>query len=487
MERKVVVESCGCFEYPGRTAMFRPDKAYPEYMFKEHLSDGENKVYECVRNALARMGYDKERFGTPEWNPLSDVIKEGDTVLIKPNLVEEINRSGETFECMYTQPGVIAPVIDYTLLALKGNGKIIVADAPMQDCDFDKLIEQCGLNELINFYKQYSEVNVELRDLRAVITKNVNGIPHYTNIDKSSVQVDLGSESEFHTLTKEQILRLRKGANDVNDLRAHHNMLKHEYDICTELLEADVLIDMPKPKLHKKAGVTISLKNMVGVNVRKEYLPHFTEGDGQTGKGDAYEYKDFWKSKRNWANGYACAYATKEHFFVAKIMTIVRRFFGLGVRLFSKNKDNEGTWRGNHTVSKMVVDINKIVKYADKSGKLCDKQKRKRIIIADMIISGEKAGPVAPSPKNVGIIAVGEDPVCFDECIATLMGAKIEQIPTLVNAREVINQYPLVEKSDYGRIFSNIEKWDRKLYTEILPEDTLKYKPVESWKSVFYQ
>ena len=170
MERKVVVESCGCFEYPGRTAMFRPDKAYPEYMFKEHLSDGENKVYECVRNALARMGYDKERFGTPEWNPLSDVIKEGDTVLIKPNLVEEIYRSGETFECMYTQPGVIAPVIDYTLLALKGNGKIIVADAPMQDCDFDKLIEQCGLNELINFYKQYSEVNVELRDLRAVIT-----------------------------------------------------------------------------------------------------------------------------------------------------------------------------------------------------------------------------------------------------------------------------------------------------------------------------
>ncbi len=486
MKTNVVVECCDCYAYPEKETMFRPDTAYPEYPFEtELIATGSNKVYECVRNALHRMGYDANHYGMPSWNPLGEIIKENDTVLIKPNLVEDVNRSGETVECMYTQPGVIAPIIDYVIIALNGTGKIIVADAPMQDCDFDQLLTQCGLGNLIQFY-QKRNVNIELRDLRAVITKDRNGIPHYTEVSQESIQVDLAGASEFSVLNEEQIARLRKGANDVDDLRLHHNMSKHEYDICKELLEADVLIDMPKPKLHKKAGVTIALKNMIGINVRKEYLPHFTVGDGQTGAGDAYELKDFWKSKRNWANGLACAYAVKERYTAATVMVFIRRFFGLGVRLFSKNSDNEGTWYGNHTISKTVVDINKIVKYADKNGVMTDKQQRKRLIVADMIISGEKAGPVAPSPKNVGIIAIGEDPVCFDECIATIMGAKLEQIPTLVNARSVLNRYPIVDKDSIGIIRSNNRKWDGKTYKEIKPDDTLKYVPIESWKRAFY-
>ena len=41
---------------------------------------------------------------------------------------------------------------------------------------------------------------------------------------------------------------------------------------------ADVVINLPKLKTHKKTGVTISLKNMVGINGYRNCLPHHTIG-----------------------------------------------------------------------------------------------------------------------------------------------------------------------------------------------------------------
>ena len=35
---------------------------------------------------------------------------------------------------------------------------------------------------------------------------------------------------------------------------------------------------MPKLKTHKKCGVTISLKNLVGLNTNKNLLPHHSLG-----------------------------------------------------------------------------------------------------------------------------------------------------------------------------------------------------------------
>jgi hypothetical protein len=97
----------------------------------------------------------------------------------------------------------------------------------------------------------------------------------------------------------------------------------------------------------------------------------------------------------------------------------------------------------------------KIVKYVDKQGNLSGTVQRKRLIVADMIIAGEKEGPLAPTAKYTGVVAVGEDPVCFNECIATLMGAKIEQIPTMKNARNVHGSYSLTSEKSIAVILSN--------------------------------
>ena len=53
------------------------------------------------------------------------------------------------------------------------------------------------------------------------------------------------------------------------------------------IIDADLVINVPKLKTHKKAGVTGALKNLVGINGNKEFLPHHRKGGAASG-GDCY-------------------------------------------------------------------------------------------------------------------------------------------------------------------------------------------------------
>jgi hypothetical protein len=57
-------------------------------------------------------------------------------------------------------------------------------------------------------------------------------------------------------------------------------------------LEADVIINLPKPKTHKKTGLTGAIKNLVGLVGDKELLPHHRNG-GATDGGDCYPGRSF--------------------------------------------------------------------------------------------------------------------------------------------------------------------------------------------------
>ena len=43
-------------------------------------------------------------------------------------------------------------------------------------------------------------------------------------------------------------------------------------------MKCDLFVNLPKLKTHKKTGITCSLKNFVGINGDKNWLPHHTEG-----------------------------------------------------------------------------------------------------------------------------------------------------------------------------------------------------------------
>lgn len=486
-----IVKRDSCKYY--KTAPFRPSINYPELPFND-IAVEPNEVYDMVREGFHLMGYDDKNYESPEWNPLCQIIVPGNTVVLKPNLVMDHNLNSEGgLDCLFTQPSIVAAVLDYVVIALKGKGKIIVGDAPMQECDFEKLINESGYLELINYLKgklRETNIDIELLDFRELRSVNKDGLRYsvedrYSYSGSGSLTVNLGEDSEFAGLDDYSYKNMRITNYDPALLKKHHNAQVNEYRVSKEILMADVIINMPKPKTHRKGGVTISLKNLVGINSRKEYLPHHVNGSLAEG-GDEYLNKawqkrlnDYLLDKRNYHM------QTTKDYGKAKFFVRMLRWNGYLGRIFNKDYYSEGSWYGNDTISRTIIDLNKILLYADKEGKMCKTPQRKLLIVGDMIVSGEKEGPIAPSPKDVGMITMGEDPVCYDEAMATLMGAKVEKIPTLGRARYLNPKFAFTEKNSSPLLVSNDMRYNLKRIDAVSPEDLLYFVPTTGWKPAF--
>lgn len=470
--------------YPDKKYLFRPHEQYDEYLFDE-MSSEKNVVYELVRNSFLIREMDKEHIDTSEWNPLGELIKPGNYVVLKPNLVMDYNPSGDGVECLFTQPSVVAAVVDYVLIALKGEGTIVIGDAPMQECKLEKLLSESGYYDLLDYYqKKISEkkwnIQIELVDFRGFTSVVKHGVSIGKENEEHGKVVDLGKDSEFAIYDEEHINNLRITNYNPEILARHHTIDKHEYYISDEILKADVVINMPKPKTHRKAGVTIALKNLIGINVRKEYLPHHCIGEKASG-GDEYTKKSIlkkWKSTIQDKINYNQAVGRYK---TAVFQLYMRKIVTLFIRVFC-DSTWEGSWYGNETISKTIADLNKILMYSDIDGNIQPTEQRKQFIVADMVLSGEKDGPVNPSMKRVGIIAMGDQPVCFDEAIATLMGMDIRKIPTILQVRELHSKHKLVLNSDRAFIKSNVENWNDKYISQICCSDALNFVPSDGWK-----
>ena len=445
-------------------------------------------AYEMVSMAFHFAGYDAEHYGQSDWNPLGKFIKPGDKVLLKPNMVTQQNHlQGGGTKCLYTQSEVTAPVIDYVLKALRGEGKIIIADAPVQECNFDEFIITSGYKALVDSYLGRTEnVIIELKDLRGIYSCVKRGVHYYTeNMNSPGVDIDLGDASMFAGSDTSKLNRLRITNYDPSILKNYHNSSRHVYSISRDVLEADVIISLPKPKTHRKAGVTIALKNSIGMISRKECVPHHTNGS-PSHNGDQYQDASFlaWCENcvidiknfiaQNWRMPKLAWLFSKS----TKILRILQ--------LITFNKPSgDGSWYGNNTICKSIVDINRCIFYGDVNGRLHNKKQRKYIVIADMIISGEHNGPLSPEPKHNGIIALGENPVAFDEVISLLMGIKPEYFRTLHYAKSPSEYDINYHDGKCPLIISNDEKYNAKTPAEIDSADILYFKPGDTWREAF--
>ena len=142
----------------------------------------------------------------------------------------------------------------------------------------------------------------------------------------------------------------------------------------------------------------------------------------------------------------------------------------------SDEKYWEGSWYGNDTIWRTIADINKIAFYADKNGIIKKDIQRRSFIVADMIVSGEKEGPMLPKPVNSGIIAVGEDSLDFDKVICSLMGFNWRDIPTLSNVIRSENN-----KLTSTTVKSNIDIWNNKEPDAIRENYPLMFQPTNGW------
>jgi len=145
---------------------FNPHLCYPEYSFKNEISSKPNVAYDAVRNCFFLLGLDIDNFSSRKWNPLEDIIKTEDIVVIKPNFVQSSHYEGGNLYSIITHPSVLRAVVDYVYKAINGEGEIIIADAPQMDCNFKELLRITKLNSIQDFYWKKLKFEIKILDLR---------------------------------------------------------------------------------------------------------------------------------------------------------------------------------------------------------------------------------------------------------------------------------------------------------------------------------
>ena len=264
-----------------RIPPFHPSIEYPEYPFGEELSPQKNEVYGAIRELLSKLGLDYENFGMKNWSPFREIIKPGNRVLIVPNLVRHYNPQGGTDQLL-THGSVLRAVIDYVYIALNNEGRITIGCAPVQSGDFYKALEASGIKEVVDFYKQKSKVDIKTIDFRVKFLKKWN--KYKASQDVRTKVIDLGRDSEFAEIA-DQYEKFRVTNYNPGEMTKYHNRNRNAYVIPVEVLNSDVLINLPKLKTHRKAGITCALKNIIGCCASKDCIPHHRRGSAEEGGG----------------------------------------------------------------------------------------------------------------------------------------------------------------------------------------------------------
>jgi hypothetical protein len=260
------------------------------------------------------------------------------------------------------------------------------------------------------------------------------------------------------------------------ETNARHRDTTHEYLLCRTPMDADVLINIPKLKCHKKVGLTCALKNMVGINSNKNWLPHHTEGTPEEG-GDQFP-KGTLKAKLERSLMGRIKKALFGNDALSRLFVPLKK---LGRVIFGDTQQvvRSGNWHGNDTCWRMVVDLNKCLFHFDGAGQL-RKQPLRYLAVVDAIIAGEGNGPMSPDAKACGLIIAGRNPLAVDSVCCALMGFNWQKVRMLVGAFAV-KAMPVVSFGhDEVVVRSNEMRLDKRL-NEYGKDDGLGFKPHFGW------
>ena len=382
-----------------------------------------------VRELLRDWGLDPGRYGQTDWNPLGAWIAPGMSVTLKPNWVRHNNYSGQGLECLVTHVSVIEAVLAY--VALAHPSRVVVGDAPLQGCNFSELSRLCDLDEMAQRFRKLGFVLDIVDFRRTVLHGSKSGAPRDENRRdmESFVLYDLAGESLLETISGDS-RKFRVTMYNPDLMQRTHAPGRHQYLVAREVIDADVVINLPKLKTHKKAGMTGALKNLIGINGNKEYLPHHRKGCPQTG-GDCYESDSV--LKRAAETLMDSAFRRKDGAAQSLLANSAELLLRGAVRLGSDN-NMEGSWYGNDTIWRTCLDLQRILRYGDLHGKLRDVPQRTVLSITDAIIGGEGEGPLASTPIGSGFMTASSNPAAAEWVNTRLMGFDPERIPLVRGA-----------------------------------------------------
>jgi uncharacterized protein (DUF362 family) len=405
-----------------------------------------NAVYELVRRALHGYGCDAAAYGTDAWNPLGQWIKPGQRVFVLPNFVMH-RRAGETvqdFEGKCTHASVLRAVLDYAMIAAGDPGLVAFGNAPIQGCDYAKVAAETGADRLAAHYRRRGH-DVGPIDLRVVVSRitRFGAILDVKTRDPSSiVDVDIGAASMLEPLYRSSSTpEVRVADYPPSATMRFHGPGRHVYQLHKKVLEADVIISVPKLKVHQKVGITCALKGTVGAIASKECLAHHRRG-GPAHGGDEFPTDSMIREAVSRLVDAGAAAGTDLR---SNALRVAGKVLARALR-FGKAGIWGGAWFGNDTAWRMALDIARIVRCADVDGKMLPEPRRQHLVVVDGVVGGEGEGPLRPTGRAMGTILFSPDAAAADWACACVMGYRPQSIPLVAEAmrhRTVAQETPM--------------------------------------------
>lgn len=475
--RCVILGGNGCIALENVVAVARTKASY-EFCDDRSCTPEIGGVTTSAKIALHQLfrtwRLDPGRYGTSTWNPLAALIPAGSRVVIKPNWVFHENQSGAGLDCLVTHSSVIEAVAQY--VGLTNPAQLIIGDAPIQGCDFGRLREKAGIDGLADRLRHlglpFNIVDFR-RTIRAGNTNDGHRSEGMRDI-KNFVLFDLKQNSLLEALA-EDASKFRVTMYNPELLHRTHAAGRHQYLIAREVIEANVVVNLAKLKSHRKACVTGALKNLVGINGNKEYLPHHRKGGSESG-GDCYVGRPGWKRAAedllDAANRRPPGTTQAAFAWMAGTAERIAATFGADENL-------EGSWYGNDTIWRTCLDLQRILRYGRLDGSLAATPQRTVISITDAIIGGEGEGPLGNTPVLSGFVTGALNVAAAEWIHARLMGFDPTKIPLI---REAFGdfEYPLTNFAPNAIRVWMTEK--EKSAADVFPFEGRAFVPPRGWQ-----
>ncbi len=478
--------------YDGIEAPWPPQCHYPEFDgFKQNLDDvPSNHVFSAVRDALIGMGLDAENRGSSHWNPLSSLASKGQTIVLKPNFIRHWNPessrdSKASVESVITHGAIVRAVADFAFLAVGSTGRVVIAEAAQQDCDFEIIRELTGLDQIQAYFRDTHNFELEIIDLRRETVQFKDGVivsrRPLPGDPKGYRAVDLGSKSFFTNSGLDP--NLFRGADyDPGPTSEHHSKGRNAYLLSETVLSADLIINLPKLKTHKKTGVTLALKNMVGINGDKNWLPHHSAGGVAQG-GDEFPGSAFLDRARS-----RLVEMSRSLLGQGKAIGIARRYRKFEIATRGDDFIRSGNWYGNQTTWRMCGDLNRCVYYSDRRGVHLEASSPVRTVltIIDAIVAGQGNGPLATNNVPLGVVLASTDPIAVDLAAVRLMNFdpnRISKIHEIMRAKELpITQVKRISDVQIGEPKQKKVSSELEVYALTELQSEIHFTPHPGWK-----
>jgi uncharacterized protein (DUF362 family) len=366
-------------------------------------------------------------------------------IVIKPNWV--LHEADPLFpiKALVTDPRLIEATAEACLEFFPGAESILIADCPLQYADWPRMCQQSGLSAVIERLTHKSAGKIVFRDLRKeVFTRDGGSF-------LTTAQTEHGDPRGYRTVSLDTRSHLEPISNQaqkfaVNDYKAsttrsNHERGRHSYFVAQSILDADLFINLPKWKAHQKSAITAALKNLVGINGDKAYLPHFRRGAPKWG-GDEYRDDHRWMY---WAQTTLRERFQKKSRVAYSLLKpgweLLKKVRGLETRLDHPEAKPKnfyiagGAWHGNDTLWRMIYDLNLVIQCVDSEGRLHRTPQRHYFTMVDGLISGEGNGPLEPFPRETDWLISGDDPFAIDAALCHFMGFSPEKVPVVANRK----------------------------------------------------